>query len=95
MNNICMDISIDVAIISLNFAHYLGMDIDELSEFGLGVLLQDIGMRQVDPLILNKSTKLNNKEFDIIKKHTDIGYEILQETGQVSDETCLLASAPS
>jgi len=34
---------------------------------------------------------LNSKEFDIIKKHTDIGYQILQETGQVSDETCLLA----
>ncbi|MCP4268159.1 MAG: GAF domain-containing protein [Candidatus Brocadiaceae bacterium] len=83
--------SIDVAIISLFFAHYLGMNIEELSEFGLGVLLQDIGMRQVDPLILNKSTKLNDKEFDIIKKHTDIGYQIIQETGQVSDETCLLA----
>ncbi len=83
--------SIDVAIVSLVFAHYLGMNIEELSEFGLGVLLQDIGMRQVDPLILNKSTKLNNKEFDIIKKHTDVGYHFLQEAGHVSDETCLLA----
>jgi HD-GYP domain-containing protein (c-di-GMP phosphodiesterase class II) len=83
--------SIDVATISLIFAHYLEMNIEELSEFGLGVLLQDIGMRRVDPLILNKSTKLKSEEFDIIKKHTDIGYQILQETGQVSDETCLLA----
>jgi HD-GYP domain-containing protein (c-di-GMP phosphodiesterase class II) len=83
--------SIDVAIISLIFAQHLGMNIEELSEFGLGVLLQDIGMRQVEPSILNNPTKLNKNEFDIIKKHTDIGYQILQETGQVSDETCLLA----
>ncbi len=82
---------VDAAIISLVFAQYLGMNIEELSNFGLGVLLQDIGMQQVDPSILNKPAKLNRKEFDVVRKHTDIGYQILQETDQVSDETCLFA----
>lgn len=83
--------SINITMISLIFAHHLGMNIEELSEFGLGLLLQDIGMRNVDPLIFNKPAKLSNDEFTLIRKHTEIGFHMLQETGKLSAESCLLA----
>ncbi|MGR3301594.1 MAG: HD domain-containing phosphohydrolase, partial [Candidatus Scalindua sp.] len=83
--------SINITMTSLIFAYHMGMNIKDLSEFGLGLLLQDIGMGNVDPLIFNKPDKLNNEEFAIIRKHAEIGFHMLQETGKVSSESCLLA----
>jgi HD-GYP domain-containing protein (c-di-GMP phosphodiesterase class II) len=83
--------SINVTMLSLIFAHHIGLNVEEKSELGLGLFLQDIGMKDVDPLIINKPTKLNSEEYTIIKKHSEIGYQMLQETGQVSPESCMLA----
>ena len=83
--------SINITMTSLIFAYHMGMNIEGLSEFGLGLLLQDIGMGNVDPSIFNKPDKLNNEEFTIIRKHAEIGFHMLQETGKVSSESCLLA----
>ncbi len=83
--------SINITMTSLIFAYYMGMNIEELSEFGLGLLLQDIGMGNVDSSIYNKPDKLNNEEFTIIRKHAEIGFHMLQETGKISSESCLLA----
>ncbi len=83
--------SINVTMISLIFVYHIGLNIEEISKFGLGLFLQDIGMRNVDPLIINKPTKLNSEEYAIVKKHSEIGFQMLHETGQVPPETCMLA----
>ena len=83
--------SINVTMLSLIFAHHIGLNVEEISELGLGLFLQDIGMKDVDPLIINKPTKLNSEEYSIIKKHSEIGFHMLQETGQVSQESSMLA----
>ncbi|WP_096893221.1 HD domain-containing phosphohydrolase [Candidatus Scalindua japonica] len=83
--------SINVTLMSLVFAHHIGLNIEETGEFALGLLLQDIGMRSVDSLIINKPSKLNSDEYNIIKKHSEIGFQMLQETGQVSPESYMLA----
>jgi HD-GYP domain-containing protein (c-di-GMP phosphodiesterase class II) len=83
--------SINVTMVSLIFAYHIGLNLEEISELGLGLFLQDIGMSNVDPLIINKPTKLNSDEYTIVKKHSELGFEMLQETGQVSPESCLLA----
>ena len=83
--------SANVTMISLIFAHHMGLKIKKISEFGLGLFLQDIGMSNVDPLIINKPTKLNSEEYTIIRKHSEIGFHMLQETGQVPQESCMLA----
>jgi HD-GYP domain-containing protein (c-di-GMP phosphodiesterase class II) len=83
--------SINITMTSLIFAYHMGMNIEDLSEFGLGLLLQDIGMGNVEPSIFNKPDKLNNEELTIIRKHAEIGFHILQETGKLSSESCLLA----
>ncbi|MBS1257306.1 MAG: hypothetical protein MAG551_00348 [Candidatus Scalindua arabica] len=83
--------SINITMTSLIFAYHMGMNIEELSEFGQGLLLQDIGMGSVDPSIFNKPDKLNKEELNIIRKHSEVGFHILQETGKLSPESCLLA----
>ena len=83
--------SINVTMLSLVFAYHIGLNVEEISELGLGLFLQDIGMKDVDPLIINKPTKLNSEEYTIVKKHSEIGFQMLQESGQVSPESCMLA----
>ena len=39
-------------------------------------LFHDIGKTQIDAEILNKTSALNKNEFDIIKQHPSIGYNI-------------------
>jgi HD-GYP domain-containing protein (c-di-GMP phosphodiesterase class II) len=52
---------------------------DELTTFGLGALLHDVGKTQVPLAILNKKEQLTNEEFDIIKKHAEAGYKLLKD----------------
>ncbi|WP_186578106.1 HD-GYP domain-containing protein [Aquibacillus kalidii] len=44
----------------------------------LGGLLHDIGKIVIPDIILNKPSKLNKEEFEIIKQHPKIGYETLK-----------------
>ncbi len=83
--------SINVTMVSLIFAHHIGLNVEEINELGLGLFLQDMGMNNVDPLIINKPTRLNSEEYTIVKKHSEIGFQMLQESGQVSPESCMLA----
>ena len=46
--------------------------------------LHDIGKIAIDDSILNKPGKLNDKEWEVIKKHPEIGYRILSATPEYS-----------
>ncbi|MDR4498630.1 MAG: GAF domain-containing protein [Candidatus Scalindua sp.] len=82
---------INVTVLGLSYANYIGISYEELLEFGLGLFLQDIGMRRLAPSIINKPGELSEEEFANVKKHPEIGYQILQDTGNVPMESCILA----
>lgn len=75
--------SYSVANLAVWFAESSGCDIDLTTMYYAG-LYHDIGKYYVDSAILNKSSKLDEKEFEIMKKHLDLGYKMLKDTG-VSD----------
>ena len=50
---------------------------EDIESIKLGAELHDIGKIGVPDSILNKSGKLTAEEYEIIKKHTEIGYEIV------------------
>jgi HD-GYP domain-containing protein (c-di-GMP phosphodiesterase class II) len=83
--------STNVTVLGLILAHHMGMGIEELNKLGLGLFLQDIGMCKIDPLVVNKSTKLSKEEFDAVKEHSEIGFQMLHDTDKVVDESCLPA----
>jgi len=73
----------DHAINTSTFAIMLGQIIYGNSEkklylIGLGSLLMDIGMSKLNSGIINKKGELEKKEVDHIRKHTQIGYELLK-----------------
>lgn len=47
----------------------------------LASILHDVGKISISDSILNKPSVLNNDEFEIIKTHTTVGYEILKNSG--------------
>ena len=74
---------VNVSILTMGQARGLGIEGAALRELGLAALMHDIGKVKTPPEILNKPEKLTDKEFDILKRHTVDGAEILRTTPEV------------
>jgi putative nucleotidyltransferase with HDIG domain len=73
--------SVNVAAVGTLFAKELGFGDDDLKQLCSGILLHDVGKTKISTDILNKKEKLTKEEYEIIKKHPELGVEILEETG--------------
>jgi putative nucleotidyltransferase with HDIG domain len=78
--------SINVALYSMLVARWVRLSIEEIREAVLAGLLHDIGKSHTPTVILNKKGKLNDDEFDIMKKHPIYGYNLAKEAPQISKE---------
>jgi hypothetical protein len=66
-----------VALISRRLGIELGLPEEDLRDIYLSGLLHDVGKIGVDDQILRKSGPLTREEFELVKKHPVIGYNIL------------------
>lgn len=73
-----------VALISSILAGELGYDEKARYQIYIAGLLHDVGKVGIPDGILNKPSRLSDEEFDVIKKHPVIGYEILRDLKQFS-----------
>jgi diguanylate cyclase (GGDEF)-like protein/PAS domain S-box-containing protein len=72
-----------------NFGEKVGLSNSEQDRLYLLIQMHDIGKIAVSEKILNKPDKLNKKEWEIIKKHTETGFRItsnLEEYAHISHE---------
>jgi putative nucleotidyltransferase with HDIG domain len=74
---------VNVSILTMGQARGLGIDGALLREFGLAALMHDIGKVRTPSAILNKPEKLTDTEFEILKRHTVEGAEILRNTPEI------------
>jgi len=74
---------VNVSILTMGQARALGIDGRLLREFGLSALMHDIGKVRTPKEILNKPDKLTDKEFEIMRRHTVDGAEILRRTPEM------------
>ncbi len=70
---------LNVAALSIEIACGLGYGSRQLSELGLCALLHDIGMAMISEKILSKQGRLEEKEFDEIKKHPVYGSDFIEK----------------
>lgn len=75
--------SVNVSIYSCQLAIANGLPIKNIEEIGLGAMLHDLGKMYVSPEILNKPGKLTDEEFDLVKKHSEFGFEILRKLHEI------------
>jgi putative nucleotidyltransferase with HDIG domain len=59
----------------------MGLPKEKVEEVYFGGILHDIGKIGIEDEILNKDGKLTPEEFNKIKQHTVIGYEIVKQAG--------------
>ena len=73
--------SINVALISRAIGKWLKLSREELNELTIAGLLHDIGKAEIPSEILNKTGKLTDEEFDLIKSHALKGSKLLKKAG--------------
>ncbi|MED4586162.1 HD-GYP domain-containing protein [Brevibacillus choshinensis] len=66
-------------------AKKIGMPEDKVEELYFGGILHDIGKIGIEDEILNKKGRLTPEEYDKIKQHTVIGYEIILQAGMFNE----------
>lgn len=71
--------SVDVANISLEIAKRVDLDQDKLFEIYWAGIIHDIGKMGIDTKIINKPGRLTDAEYEEIKKHPVIAFDILKE----------------
>lgn len=74
-----------VAYISAMIAEVMGFSEDEVEKIRLGGQFHDIGKIGVKDNILTKPGKLTDEEYEEIKKHPVIGYELLEKNNIFKD----------
>ncbi|HEU4964307.1 MAG TPA: HD-GYP domain-containing protein [Bacilli bacterium] len=76
--------AVNVAILATALGLAKGYGQKELTELGVGALLHDIGCTRVPQEVLRKSGSYSDPEFELMKKHTEFGFEILKEQDGIS-----------
>lgn len=82
---------VNVTILSLITAISLGYDREKLIDLGIGAMLHDIGKTKIDSDIINKPSTLTIMEYEQIKKHTTLGYAILNNIKNISYDSRIIA----
>jgi len=77
--------SVDVATMSMIVAKKLEMSQQEIFDIGVAGLLHDIGKSKIPNEILNKPGRLTEEEFEIMKQHPQMGYDILKENDGINE----------
>lgn len=77
--------SVGVMITSLLLGTSMGLEKEALRNLGLGAILHDIGMLFIPAHIMNKE-KLQEEDYQLIKKHPLLGYEFLRKNTQFDED---------
>ncbi len=77
---------VKVAIYLLQLGRHLGFPPPQLANLATMGLLLDLGKIKVDRAVLLKPGKLSPAEFEIVKKHVELGITELDDTGNVDPD---------
>jgi HD-GYP domain-containing protein (c-di-GMP phosphodiesterase class II) len=84
--------SVNVAVLSIGLGMAVGLKKEEIEKLGIGAMLHDVGKSSIPSAIINKSSRLNEDEFQIIQTHVSEGEKILRMNQHIPDESFLAVS---
>ena len=70
---------------SVMLAREIGLDEQEIERVRASATLHDVGKIGVDDHVLKKPGVLTDEEFELMKRHTIIGFEIVRQVQQLAD----------
>ncbi|MBR0551070.1 HD-GYP domain-containing protein [Sphingomonadaceae bacterium LXI357] len=77
--------SVAVCALMINLARHLKLDEKLIRDIGMAGMLHDVGKTTVPDTILRKAGPLTDSEFEVVKRHTERGYRVLQRSNGVPD----------
>ena len=75
--------SINVCILSVAFARYLGFEDKEIRKIGMCGLLHDVGKAKIPDEILLKEGRFTDEEFELMKAHSKFGRDLLMTMSEI------------
>jgi len=76
--------SVNVALLSCIIGYGMKMNEESLEQLVMAGLLHDLGKQAIPPEILNKPSRLTNEEYEIMKTHATLSYEMIKERWDIS-----------
>lgn len=76
--------SVNVCVLSVVMGLAMGYNEKQLNELGMGALMHDIGKVALAPELLHKPAALTPEEYEVMKQHTTLGWEILSKQPEIS-----------
>ena len=70
---------------SVILAREIGLEEEEVDKIRISATLHDVGKIGIEDRVLKKPGVLTNEEFDIMKRHTVMGYEIVRQVKQLTE----------
>jgi HD-GYP domain-containing protein (c-di-GMP phosphodiesterase class II) len=83
--------NIGVGVIATLIGKWIGLKDAELLQLSIAATLHDVGKTRIPLEILNKTGKLTDDEYALMKKHTIFGYEMIKETVGTNHRQALVA----
>lgn len=83
--------SVNVCVLALISGMSLGLKKVALVELGIGAILHDIGKILIPQDVLNKPGLLDDEEFNMVKRHARLGYDVLNRIKGVSQASAAVA----
>ncbi|MBC7789725.1 MAG: HD domain-containing protein [Anaerolineae bacterium] len=83
--------SMNVAVLAMALAEYLGLDARDVRTFGVAGLLHDLGKVRIPKEILNKPGKLTDEERQIMQRHPSDGARVLIDSDRQLDLAATVA----
>ncbi len=75
---------VNVSAYAMLLAKWMGLSKDQVKDVVMAGILHDVGKSQIPMDILNKKGSLNENEFEIMKKHTVYGFEIIKNNKDIN-----------
>jgi HD-GYP domain-containing protein (c-di-GMP phosphodiesterase class II) len=75
---------VNVCVLSILTGHKLQLNELEMRDLAVGAILHDIGKVKVPKEVLQKPGPLTEEEFELVKKHTTHGFDILRHNNDLS-----------
>lgn len=82
---------VNVCVLTLAQARRLNLSGELLDDIGLAALMHDVGKQRVPSEIIRKPSRLTAEEFEIMKKHTIYGAEIVRSLPGTPDLVAMVA----
>ena len=81
-----------VAMLSVRVAEHMGLPPHRVRRLAIAGLVHDIGKLRIDPDVLNKPARLTDEEYEQIKKHPELGVQLLRFLGGFDDVLAIVES---